>query len=428
MKAERLVLPGRHSRALALILCYRELIDYEGNPMDLRELDPTYDEAADRARRGEVSLQIGSQFYNEGLSDDDRACFDAARCFYEKSLSFGNPQAAVNLGYIYEYGRLGEEDGERALELFEQAAFCEHPEALYKLGDMLYWRNVPVEDAVAADRRAFSLYAKAHRLAQGRNEPDWLGSSAFRLAGCFERGRGCTKDLLLAQAYYQQAASSFDAALDDGFDYYRENRDKCRRGLLRVNDACDKFASWSPLPMGARFDGDGLLRVNGDALVPSGCYRVRSGELIVVGAHDVAEGRRVDRRFDILRRARMVEFNLAMRDVLENRSLVRITFDEFGAALEQELGVMGQREFLQLEPEDAAALRGQLLGFELAAWEESYSPWHAVGDEGLEWSVEVLSDNAGFSSKGSGAWPYYLPFLFEELQRFGIANMWVRGQ
>ena len=94
--------------------------------------------------------------------------------------------------------------------------------------------------------------------------------------------------------------------------------------------------------------------------------------------------------------------------------------------LEQELGVMGQRKFLQLDPEDAAALRGQLLGFELASWEEAYQPY-AAQDDSLEWSVEVLSDVQGFSSKGSGAWPYYLPFLFEELQRFGVANMWVRG-
>ena len=105
---------------------------------------------------------------------------------------------------------------------------------------------------------------------------------------------------------------------------------------------------------------------------------------------------------------------------------VRITFDELGAALEQELGVMGQREFLQLNPEDAAALRGQLLGFELASWEEAYQPYIAQDDD-LEWSVKVLSDTQGFSSKGCGAWPYYLPFLFEELQRFGVANMWVRG-
>ena len=73
-------------------------------------------------------------------------------------------------------------------------------------------------------------------------------------------------------------------------------------------------------------------------------------------------------------------------------------------------------------------LRGQLLGFELAAWEDRYEPYRATSDDGLEWSVEVLSDTAGFVSKGSGAWPYYLPFLFEELSRYGIANMWTRGE
>ena len=162
--------------------------------MDLRNLEPSYDESRDSQQHGGLSLDIGARFYNDGLASDDKRCFEAARRFYEKSLSFGNPQAAVNLGYIYEYGRLGEEDAERALELFEQAAFCEHPEALYKLGDMLYWRNIEVADEAAADARAFTLYGKAHRLAQGRNEPDWLGSSAFRLGGCFEYGRGCARD------------------------------------------------------------------------------------------------------------------------------------------------------------------------------------------------------------------------------------------
>ena len=41
--------------------------------------------------------------------------------------------------------------------------------------------------------------------------------------------------------------------------------------------------------------------------------------------------------------------------------------------------------------------------------------------------MDVLNDTTGFSTKGAGAWPYYLPFLFEELSRYGIANMWTRG-
>ena len=199
-----------------------------------------------------------------------------------------------------------------------------------------------------------------------------------------------------------QAAANFEAALDDGFDYYRGNLEKCHRALQRLGERSDSYAQWRPLPSGAKFDVDGILRIDGDSLVPAGCYRARSGEQLIVGQHDVDEGMRVDRRFEVLRCARMVEFNLAMRGSVENRSTVRITFDELGAALEQ------------------------LLGFELASWEEAYQPY-AAQDDSLEWSVEVLSDVQGFSSKGSGAWPYYLPFLFEELQRFGVANIWVRG-
>ena len=253
-----------------LILCYGGTVYLEGNHMDLRNLDPSYDEARDSQQRGGLSLDIGARFYNDGLASDDKRCFEAARQFYEKSLSFGNPQAAVNLGYIYEYGRLGEEDAEQALELFEQAAFCEHPEALYKLGDMLYWRNIYVADESAADIQAFALYGKAHRLAQGRNEPDWLGSSAFRLGGCFEYGRGCARDYALAQAYYVQAAANFEAALDDGFDYYRGNLEKCHRALQRLGERSDSYAQWRPLPSGAKFDVDGILRIDGDSAGPGG--------------------------------------------------------------------------------------------------------------------------------------------------------------
>ena len=245
-----------------LILCYGGTVYLEGNHMDLRNLDPSYDEARDSQQRGGLSLDIGARFYNDGLASDDKRCFEAARQFYEKSLSFGNPQAAVNLGYIYEYGRLGEEDAEQAMELFEQAAFCEHPEALYKLGDMLYWRNIDVADESAADIQAFALYGKAHRLAQGRNEPDWLGSSAFRLGGCFEYGRGCARDYALAQAYYVQAAANFEAALDDGFDYYRGNLEKCHRALQRLGERSDSYAQWKPLPSGAKFDVDGILEAS----------------------------------------------------------------------------------------------------------------------------------------------------------------------
>ena len=105
--------------------------------MDLREYDAAYDEEKDRIKRGSLSLDIGARYYNEALAGEDRATFEIARAFYEKSLSFGNPQAAVNLGYLYQYGRLGEEDMEKAFELYQRAAFCEFPEAVQGCGHAL---------------------------------------------------------------------------------------------------------------------------------------------------------------------------------------------------------------------------------------------------------------------------------------------------
>ncbi len=398
--------------------------------MDLRSLDATYDEERDRQERGSISLDIGVRFYNEGLAGDDRASFRAARAFYEKSLSFGNPQAAVNLGYLYQYGRLGEEDMDAAFDLYQRAAFCEFPEALYKIADMLYWRNVPCEDGQRADEQAFRLYMKAHRLSQGASVPDWLGSSALRLAGCCEYGRGCERDPVLATAYYTQAISSFEYAIDDGFGYYRKNLKRCEEGLRRLKEGtvAGHAVPWQPLPSGASFDGDWFLRVGDDVAAAPGFYRTRAGELIIVSAEDAAEAHRVDARLAVAQDARVVEFNLALSENLDNRCLVRITFDEFGVALEQELGLVGQRQFLQLDVEEAEDLRGKLRSFELAFWDDFYEPYGPGERVGFEWSMEVLSDTDGFSSKGADAWPYHLPLLFEELARFGIANMWTTAE
>ena len=398
--------------------------------MDLREYDAGYDEEKDRIKRGSVSLDIGARYYNEALAADDRAIFEIARAFYEKSLSFGNPQAAVNLGYIYQYGRLGEEDMGKAFELYQRAAFCEFPEAMYKVADMLYWRNIACGDEKHADDQAFSLYMKAHRQAQGLGVSDWLASSAFRLAGCFEYGRGSERDLPLAYGYYLQALTYFEFALEDGFSYYRKNKMRCEQALLRLRDQleADYAVLWRPVPLGADFDGSGFFRTEDGAPVDPGNYRTHDGELIIVSTEDVAEALRVDARAEIAEELRVVEFNLAISGNLDNRNLVRITFDEFGAALEQELGLVGNRQFLQLRGDDAAYLRGRLRGFDLPSWDEYYEPYGPGSDLGFSWNMEVLSDTAGFSSKGLDAWPYYLPLLFDELSRYGIANVWTTAE
>ncbi len=399
--------------------------------MDLRSLDATYDEELDWRERGSVSLSIGASYYNEGLASDDQAAFEIARAFYEKSLSFGNPQAAVNLGYMYQYGRLGEEDMDTAFDLYQRAAFCEFPEAMYKVADMLYWRNVPCEDKQHADEQAFRLYMKAHRLAQGMSEPDWLGSAAFRLGGCFEYGRGCERDPLLAADYYLQAITYFDFAIDDGFGYYRKNRCRCQRAVDRLREkelGLGHVMVWRPLPAGAQSDGNGFFRVEDNVALAPGNYRTYDCDFILVSEEDVAEARRVDGRSVVAQELRVLEFNLALSGNLDNRSLVRITFDEFGVALEQELGLVGQRQFLQLGVEEADELRNKLHVFDLAAWDDFYEPYGPGERAGFEWSMEALSDTGGFSSKGSDAWPYHLPLLFEELSRFGIANMWTTAE
>ena len=70
-------------------------------------LAPEYEEAKDRLSQGALSLRLGAGLYLKALSSHSVREFDKARICYEQSLFFGNDQAAVNLGYVYGYGRLG---------------------------------------------------------------------------------------------------------------------------------------------------------------------------------------------------------------------------------------------------------------------------------------------------------------------------------
>lgn len=85
---------------------------------------------------------LGALYYMGELVPQD---YRRAKELYALADSKGLVQGMINLGYIYEYRRVGEPDYPKAYAQYAKAvAIANHPEALYKLGDM-YARGQAVE-------------------------------------------------------------------------------------------------------------------------------------------------------------------------------------------------------------------------------------------------------------------------------------------
>ena len=73
---------------------------------------------------------LGALYYMGDVLPQD---YHRAKELYELADSKGIVQATINLGYIYEYGRVGEADHVKAYMQYAKAvALSDHPEALYK--------------------------------------------------------------------------------------------------------------------------------------------------------------------------------------------------------------------------------------------------------------------------------------------------------
>lgn len=116
---------------------------------------------------------LGALYYMGDVLPQD---YHRAKELYELADSKGVVQATINLGYIYEYGRIGESDHVRAYMQYAKAvALSDHPEALYKMGDM-YSRG----QAVPRDlHTALALWDRSLRTAQ---DEAMQAQSAFRIA------------------------------------------------------------------------------------------------------------------------------------------------------------------------------------------------------------------------------------------------------
>ena len=194
------------------------------------------------AGSGSCAFYLGASYYLGGFVEQD---YESAKELYEMAEDKGNIQAMVNLGYIYEYGRVGEPDYEKAFKQYAKAAALgPNPEALYKMGDMysrgrfvdqdktvayyLYERSLEVagDHLVLAAQPAIRI---ADLICEAmESEGDELPYNPMRALELYQLAeRGLRIDIALGQVYYRnrlqdaldgqvRARKLIDEGLDDG--------------------------------------------------------------------------------------------------------------------------------------------------------------------------------------------------------------------
>ena len=136
------------------------------------------------------------------------------------AVDHGSLQSLVNLGYIYEYGRTGAPDFQKAYECYSlAAALAPSFEAAYKLGDM-YARGKAVDRDM---HRAHMLWERSLDLSQNVVE---RAQPAIRIAQLLvdpecERW-GIDADPLRALKLFQDAEVGLRIDIADGQYYYKK--------------------------------------------------------------------------------------------------------------------------------------------------------------------------------------------------------------
>ena len=176
---------------------------------------------------------LGAMYYSgNGLEQD----YEKAAELYEMASDAGSHQATVNLGYIWEYGRCGEQSLEKAFGCYSYAAVLgDSIEAKYKLGD-LYNKGVFGEKNI---KKAFFLWAEAFNSTDNNAE---RSQPALRMANviideklCKEVGQPC--DPLLALHLYQIAEFGLRVDIRDGLTYYKKRLKEALEGQKRARKA-----------------------------------------------------------------------------------------------------------------------------------------------------------------------------------------------
>lgn len=182
---------------------------------------------------------LGALYYMGGVVGRDYA---RAKELYELADSKGLVQGMINLGYVYEYGRVGEPDYMRAYTQYAKAAaIAGHFEALYKLGDMYARGRLGKPDL----RVALALYDRSLSEAEGLVAQ---AQPAFRIAELFSdsgnANAGIPYDPMGALGLYQLAERGLRIDIAHGQTYYRDRLQKAIEGQERMRELLDAPGFW----------------------------------------------------------------------------------------------------------------------------------------------------------------------------------------
>jgi hypothetical protein len=143
----------------------------------------------------------------------------------------------INLGYIYEYGRVGEPDHMAAyMQYAKVCALTQNSEAHYKMGDMYSRGKVVPRDL----RLAFGLYDRSFGFAEDEVEQ---AQPAIRIANIIsdpENVRlGIPYDPMAALGLYQLAERGLRMDIAQGATYYRKRLREAIEGQERMREVLD---------------------------------------------------------------------------------------------------------------------------------------------------------------------------------------------
>lgn len=161
-----------------------------------------------------------------------------AKRLFELAEVRGSVRAMVNLGYIYEYGRVGEPDPLAAhLQYAKACALTGDYEALYKLGDTYARGTVVTPDLMAA----FTLYCKSLEAATDEVEK---AQAAFRIAELIgdaevKAAWDIPFDPMGALSLYQLAERGLRRDIAHGQTYYGERLARALAGQDRMRKILD---------------------------------------------------------------------------------------------------------------------------------------------------------------------------------------------
>ena len=153
--------------------------------------------------KGFFQTQFGFMYLHGIIVDQD---YDKAKDWFEKSAEAGSPIGQNELGILFLHGISVKQDYKVAMELFEKSAKQGHASAVNNLAWM-YNNGKGVEQNFSNQQKAFFLY---QQVADTGNP-----TGQFNLGWMYQEGIGVTKDLELAEYWYQKSANQgYDSAIN----------------------------------------------------------------------------------------------------------------------------------------------------------------------------------------------------------------------